>query len=319
MNRLSIIKDRLPAIRELANPCQLCMHKCKIDRKKGGKGLCKAGSAPAVYSYSPHYGEEPPLSGHRGSGTIFFTHCNMKCVYCQNYTFSQESKLEEISTEELAERMLELERLGCHNINFVSPTHYAWQIVEAIEIAVKNSLNIPIVYNTGGYDNIELIKLLDGIVDIYLPDMRYSQDAMAKKFSSAPRYVENNRLAIKEMFKQTGVLKLTTGGLAKKGVIVRLLILPDNVSGTIDTLRFLKEEVSEDIYLSVMSQYHPTYLAEGFPEISRRINKEEYKEVIEEVEKLGFTNGWIQGYMTTADHFLGTNIKPKFLDKKGEF
>jgi len=305
------------------------MHKCSVNRLKGETGFCRSSSKLSLYSYSPHHGEEPPLSGVRGSGTMFFTHCNMKCVYCQNYIFSQESNSFEIEVEEpalrslgvgelalrslgvgeLAEKMLELEGLGCHNINLVSPTHYASQIVEALQIA-KKSLHIPIVYNTGGYDNIELVKLLDGIIDIYMPDMRYSRDAMALKYSSAPNYVENNRLIVKEMFRQTGILKLNAEGVAEKGVIVRLLILPNNISGTIDTLRFLKEEVSEDIFLSIMSQYHPTYRAREFPEIARRINKKEYEEVLGEVEKLGFKNGWIQGFITEVDHFLGTNIKP---------
>ncbi len=290
------------------------MHKCSVERAKD-EGFCRAASKVAVYSYSPHHGEEPPLSGIKGSGTIFFTHCNMKCVYCQNYTFSQEADFEEIEIEELAERMLELQHQGCHNINLVSPTHYASQIVEAIQIAIKKSLNIPIVYNTGGYDNIELIKLLDGIIDIYLVDMRYSMDAMALKYSSAGHYAANNRLIIKEMFQQVGILKLNREGVAEKGVIVRLLILPNSISGTIDTLKFLKEGVSEDIFLSVMSQYHPTYKAEEYLEIARRINKKEYKEVIDEVEKLGFTNGWLQGFITETDRFLGTNIRPKSLDK----
>jgi putative pyruvate formate lyase activating enzyme len=297
-------------LKKLAAGCRLCMHKCSIDRLKGEAGTCRASSKVAVYSYSPHNGEEPPLSGRKGSGTIFFTHCNMKCVYCQNYVFSQQSSVEEIEINELAERMLELQGMGCHNINLVSPTHYAHQIVEALQIAIKRSLKIPIVYNTGGYDNIELIKLLDGIIDIYLPDMRYSQDEMALKYSSAPNYVENNRLIIKEMFRQVGPIKLNSEGIAEKGMIVRLLVLPDNISGTIETLRFLKEEVSEDIYLSVMSQYHPTYKANEYPDIARRINKKEYDEITKEVENLGFTNGWIQGFITQPDHFLGTNIQP---------
>ena len=205
--------------------------------------------------------------------------------------------------------MLKLQNLGCHNINLVSPTHYACQIVEALEIAKKKSLNIPIVYNTGGYDSLELIKLLDGVIDIYMPDMRYSQDQMAKKFSSAPDYAQNNRLIIKEMFRQVGPLKLNAEGIAKKGVIVRLLILPNNVSGTVRTLKFLKKNLSDKIYISVMSQYHPTYKAQNFPEIARRINKREYEEVIKAVEELGFSNGWIQGYFTDHERFLGTNIK----------
>ncbi|UCD54882.1 MAG: radical SAM protein [Candidatus Omnitrophota bacterium] len=333
-SRIQLIENIKPSLKKLANPCRLCIHKCSVDRAKGEAGFCRATAKPAVYSYSPHYGEEPPLSmptgrpacpvGRQpgpggGSGTIFFTHCNMKCIYCQNYAFSQETDFEEIETEELAQRMLELQRQGCYNINLVSPTHYAYQIVESLQIAIKKSLNIPIVYNTGGYDNIELIKLLDGIVDIYLPDMRYCRDAMALKYSSAKDYTANNRLIIKEMFRQVGILKLNREGVAKKGMIVRLLILPNNISGIIETLKFLKEEVSKDIYLSVMSQYHPTYKAEEYPEMARRINKKEYKEVIDEVEKLGFTNGWIQGFITEPGHFLGTNIKPKSLDKRRAF
>jgi putative pyruvate formate lyase activating enzyme len=235
----------------------------------------------------------------------------MKCVYCQNYTFSQEADFEEIETEELARRMLELQSLSCHNINFVSPTHYACRIIEALEIALKKSLTIPIVYNTGGYDSIELIRLLDGIVDIYLPDMRYADEAMAKKYSSAPGYAENNRLIINEMFRQAGELELDEYGIAKKGVIVRLLMLPGNISGTIDTLRFLHKEVSPNIYLSVMSQYHPTYKAHEFPELARRISQKEYRQVADEVERLGFTNGWLQGLSTDHERFLGTNIQPR--------
>ena len=311
MKKLELIESRLPKIKSLANPCRLCLHECKVNRQKNKKGFCRSGLKPCVYSFSPHNGEEPPLSGTRGSGTIFFTHCNLKCLYCHNYTFSQESDIEEIEIEELSNIMLELERLGCHNINFVSPTHYTWQIIEALKIATEKGLKIPIVYNTGGYDNPELIKLLDGIVDIYLPDMRYSKNDFAKEYSSAPKYVETNRAIVKEMFRQVGVLEINKEGIAKKGVIVRLLILPNGVSNTIDTLKFLKKEVSSDIYLSVMSQYHPTYKALNYPKIARRITQAEYQEVVDEVERLGFKNGWIQGYMYEPDHFLGTNIRPK--------
>lgn len=302
--------NALSALRKLERSCRLCAHNCMVNREKGEKGFCRADRRPAVYSYSPHHGEEPPLSGTRGSGTIFFTHCNMRCAYCQNYTFSRESDFEEIETKELSRRMLELQNALCHNINLVSPTHYACRIVEALEIAAKNSLNIPVVYNTGGYDGLPLIKLLDGIIDIYLPDMRYSDDEMAQKYSSAPGYVENNRLIIKEMFRQAGPLKLNKEGIAEKGMIVRLLILPNNVSGTIKTLEFLKKEVSNDIYLSVMSQYHPTYKAADHLEIARRINSDEYARVIEAAGDLGFKNGWIQGFLTDTDRFIGTNIRP---------
>ena len=304
------VSRALPELKKLVHPCRLCAHLCGAERKNGKKGMCSAGYEIAVYSYQAHHGEEPPLSGTRGSGAVFFTHCNMKCAYCQNYAFSRESDYEEISADELADRMLRLEEAGCHNINLVSPTHYAFQIVNALEKAFKKGLNLPIVYNTGGYDSVELIRLLDGIIDIYLPDMRYAADSQAVKYSNAPGYAKNNRLIIKEMFRQAGALKVNRNGIAKKGLIVRLLILPDNVSGTIETLEFLAREVSKDIYLSVMSQYYPAYKAREYPAIARRITDREYREVIDAVERLGFVNGWIQGLETDIDRFLGTNIKP---------
>ena len=309
-DKLSVIKSALPGLNALSRQCKLCGHKCGASRLRGEKGACLAGQRGAVYSYSPHPGEEPPLSGTKGSGTIFFTHCNMKCVYCQNFRFSQEEDFDEITNEELARRMLELMKMGCHNINLVSPTHYAAQAVHALQIAIENQINLPVVYNTGGYDSIELIKLLDGIVDIYLPDMRYAQNETAEKYSSAPNYAGTNRIILKEMARQVGELKLNSQGIAEKGLIVRLLILPNNISDTIETLRFLKEELSPNVYLSIMSQYHPSYRAKEFPELERGITKEEYDQVVNEVGKLGFNNGWIQGYQTNPYRFLGTRIKP---------
>ncbi|MBN1353823.1 MAG: radical SAM protein [Candidatus Omnitrophica bacterium] len=307
--KIALIKKIKPALHELYNPCRLCPLECGIYRENGEKGFCRSGSRIAVYSYSPHHGEEPPLSGNSGSGTIFFTHCNMKCVYCQNYAFSQESDFGETETESLAQKMLELSKMGCHNINLVSPTHYIRHIIDALELAYENSLDIPIVYNTSGYDTVNLISLMDGIVDIYLADMRYSRDEAGKSYSGVPGYASYNRKAIKEMFGQVGELKCDKNGIAEKGVIVRLLIMPCNTAGTLDSLRFLKDNVSSDIFLSIMSQYYPTYKAKEYPELARKINRSEYKEVLEEAEKLGFTNGWIQGLQTDADRFLGTNVK----------
>ncbi|MFH1594593.1 MAG: radical SAM protein [Candidatus Omnitrophota bacterium] len=308
-NKLHAIENALPELRKLLSPCRLCHHECKIDRLTNAKGFCRAGSKVAVYSYSPHSGEEPPLSGSRGSGTIFFTHCSMRCVYCQNYEFSQLSDFEEIEADELSRRMIELQRLGCHNINLVSPTHYTCQIVEAVEMAVSDSLQIPIVYNTGGFDSPAVIKLLDGIVDVYLPDMRYSDSSMGKRFSGVADYAANNRKIVKEMFRQVGALQLDDRGLAKRGVIVRLLVLPGEISGTIETLHYLKKELSTDIYISLMSQYHPAYKASDIPEISRRPGEEEYIAITRAATDLGFRNGWIQGYRTDTHRFLGTRIK----------
>ena len=309
--KLKIINSIKPKLKKLTNPCTLCMHKCNVNRFDDKKGLCKSTSKMSIFSYGPHHGEEPPLSGVNGSGTIFFANCNMDCCYCQNYRFSHASEecASEDNVESLARKMLKLSQQGCHNINLVSPTHYLYWIVGAIENAIKNSFQLPIVYNTGGYDTLKAIKLLDGIVDVYLQDMRYSSSEMAKKFSSAPKYVENNRSLVKEMFRQKGELEVDEDGIATGGVIVRLLILPQGASGVIDTLRFLKEEVSTKIYLSVMSQYYPTYKAQELPQINRTISKEEYDEVVEAVNDLGFQNGWIQGFKADTDHFLGTRIK----------
>jgi len=291
------------------------MHKCGVNRLEDEKGICASTSELSIYSYSPHTGEEPPLSGCRGSGTVFFGHCNLKCVYCQNYKFSQESHFAndtryKNTVQNLTKKLLELKRMGCHNVNFVSPTHYVYWIVKSLEDAISKSFDLPVVFNTGGYDSLESIKLLDGVVDIYLPDMRYSDDTMAVKFSSAPNYAENNRRIVKEMFRQTGPIRLDKEGIAEKGLIVRLLIIPGNASSVIDALRFLKADVSTDVFLSVMSQYYPQYRASAYPEINRPITREEYNKVIDAVGDFGFTNGWIQGFNTDTERFLGKKIKP---------
>ena len=207
--------------RDSLKKCDICPRRCKVDRAGGHRGYCRAPRNPVVYSYLAHRGEEPPISGTRGSGTIFFSGCNMKCVYCQNYSFSQLDQGNEVSIEKLAEIMLGLQKTGCHNINLVSPTHFVPQIVLALEIAFDKGLDIPIVYNTGGYEKLETIKALSGVVDIYMPDMRYSADAMAKKYSDAPDYLEHNRPAIKEMFSQVGDLMVGDDGIAKRGLIIR--------------------------------------------------------------------------------------------------
>jgi putative pyruvate formate lyase activating enzyme len=235
----------------------------------------------------------------------------MRCVYCQNYYFSQLDNGEETSIEGLAKMMLYLQRAGCHNINFVSPTHYVPQIILAIELAREDGLNIPLVYNTGGYDSVETLKLLDGIIDIYMPDMRYSDNAMAKRYSDAVNYVANNRNAVVEMQRQVGDLAIDDSGIARKGLIIRLLVLPEDTSGTKETLRFIKESVSPKAYLSLMSQYYPTFKANGFKEISRGVTRSEYTDVVEEAKRLGLNNGWIQEVPAGVDaRFAGTNIKP---------
>lgn len=292
--------------------CTSCPRRCGINRARGKLGYCRAPLNPVVYSYITHHGEEPVLSGRKGSGTIFFTHCNMKCVYCQNYIFSQLDNGEEVSIEKLASIMLELQDMGCHNINLVNPTHFVPQILAALSIASGNGLDIPIVYNTSGYDSPDTIKLLDGIIDIYLPDMRYSDNKNAKVYSDAPDYVEHNRACVTEMQRQVGGLIMDEEDIAVKGLIIRLLVLPNDISGTIESLRFIKEKVSKDAYLSIMSQYYPTFKAYNFKDISRPVKKGEYKNIVDEARRLGLNNGWVQEIPEDDDRkFLGTNIAPK--------
>jgi putative pyruvate formate lyase activating enzyme len=243
---------------------------------------------------SPHHGEEPPLSGTKGSGTIFFTNCNLRCVYCQNYPISQLGNGAERTLGELACQMVWLQEQGCHNLNLVTPTHFMPQILKALGIAKERGFNLPIVYNTSGYESIEALQLLDGIVNIYLPDMRYADDAAALKYSSAPHYPEINRAAIKEMFRQVGNLVLDENGVAQRGLIIRHLVLPVGLSGTDGVMKFLAEEISKDVYISLMSQYFPAYRAQEFEEIDRRITPEEYDEAYEIMQKYGLENGWVQ-------------------------
>ena len=310
-SKLSRVKKSSESLKNSLKSCSLCPRKCGIDRADGKTGYCRAGLNPVVYSYSAHHGEEPPLSGTKGSGTIFFSHCGMKCVYCQNYYFSQLDKGREISIERLSGMMLSLEKRGCHNINLVSPTHFVPQILMALEMALAAGLNIPLIYNTSGYESADTIKLLDGIVDIYLADMRYSDDDAAKRYSQAPDYAANNRDALKEMSAQAGDLVLDENGIAKKGLILRLLVMPNDAGGINDSLTFIKNTLGENTYLSIMSQYYPTFRAHEFEGISRRVTRSEYKIIVDEAARLGLNNGWIQDPPDeVAAKFLGTNIKP---------
>jgi len=312
VNKLKLTQNAVKRFGSALKKCVICPRKCGVDRSGGKKGYCRAALDPVVYSYIQHHGEEPALSGSNGSGTIFFAYCNMKCAYCQNYQFSQLDTGEKVSIERLASIMLDLQRSGCHNINLVSPTHYVPQILTALETAIKEGLNIPIVYNTSGYDSVETIKMLDGIIDIYLPDMRYSDNGMALRYSDAPDYMECNRSAIEEMYRQVGDLVLDNGAIAKKGLIIRLLVLPNRVSGTTQSLKFIRDRISKNAYLSIMSQYYPTFKAHNFKEISRRVERSEYNNVVDEVFSLGLNNGWVQEYEEKPDeNFLGTNIEQK--------
>ncbi len=286
-------KSIIDRLKSLLNPCTVCPRKCRINRFKSNNGFCRTGYKPKVASYNLHHGEEPPISGYRGSGTIFFSGCPMRCVFCQNYPISQYLHGNEITIEELADYMISLQKRGAHNINLVTPTHFVPQFVEALSIAVDKGLTIPIVYNSGGYENLEVLKLLDGIIDIYLPDMKYGNDEMAKKYSGIKDYVKINQQAIIEMYRQVGDLVLDENGVAIKGLIIRHLVLPNNISGTDKILKFIAN-LSNTISISLMSQYFPAYKAPEIAELSQRITEKEYENATSLMEKLGLENGWIQ-------------------------
>jgi putative pyruvate formate lyase activating enzyme len=245
-----------------------------------------------ISSLGPHYGEEPPLSGTRGSGAVFFTGCNLRCVYCQNWQISQgqgKGMSNELCASDLADKMLDLQGKGCYNINLVSPSHIVPQILETLKIAKSRGLRIPIVYNTNGYDSPQILKRMEGWIDIYLPDIKYSNDEQAFKYSGVRNYVKRNRAAITEMFRQVGNLQLDEEGIAKRGVIVRHLVLPGDIAGSFESLKFLSS-LSKDIWISVMAQYHPCHKAAEYPELNCRINSAEYQRVLKWVEQLGFHN-----------------------------
>ncbi len=289
------LQVRIDAAYGLLEACRVCPRECGVNRLKNDKlGFCRSGLNPIISSVSPHHGEEPPLSGTKGSGTVFFTNCNLRCVYCQNYPISQMGNGEERTPGELACQMLWLQEQGCHNLNLVTPTHFVPQILKALGIAMQRGFNLPIVYNTSGYESMETLRLLDGIVDIYLPDMRYSDNAAAMKYSTAPDYPELNRAAIKEMYRQVGNLVLDEEGIAKQGLIIRHLVLPGNRAGTEGVMKFLANEISKDVSISLMSQYFPAHRAGEFKELNRRIASEEYEEAYQIMLKYGLENGWIQ-------------------------
>lgn len=274
--------------------CTLCPRNCKVNRLAGEKGFCFTGKHAMVSSFNAHHGEEPPVSGYRGSGTIFFTSCNMRCIFCQNYPISQLRHGREVAPHELAEMMLRLQRDGCHNINLVTPSHIVPQFLAGLYIAAKKGLKLPIVYNSGGYDGMESLKLLDGIVDIYMPDIKYSSSENAKLYSSAPDYWDKVRPGIKEMHRQVGDLKLDKDGVAITGLLIRHLVLPKDISGTENVLEFIANEVSIDTYISLMSQYFPAHKAIHHPILHRRVNRAEFAKAINTFHRLGLTNGWLQ-------------------------
>ena len=292
---------------KLAN-CTICPRMCGVDRLKGIQGFCKSGLLPKVYSFMSHKGEEPPISGDKGSGTIFFSNCNMGCLYCQNYEFSQQGKGREVEFEELASFMLQLQKEGCHNINFVTPTHVLPQILKSLQIAISQGLTIPLVYNTGGYELPEIIKLLEGVIDIFLVDMRYGDNVNSLRYSNARDYPKFNQEAVLEMRRQITVDEISDEGIMKRGLIIRHLVLPNGVSKTEEVMRFISERLSKDTLISLMSQYLPYYKAGEQKEISRRLNVKEYDDAKEAMHKYGLEKGWIQESFG-LERFAGVNIK----------
>jgi putative pyruvate formate lyase activating enzyme len=282
-------EEKIEALFDKLKSCSICPRNCKVDRTKGQLGYCKTGFLPFVSSYGPHFGEESVLVGFNGSGTIFFTSCNLGCIFCQNYEISQLRIGDEISFEDLARIMIKLQQLGCHNINLVSPTHQIPQIVKSLKIARSMGLKIPIVYNTNAYDSVETLKILEGIIDIYMPDAKYSDNNVARELSDAPSYFEVMKEAIKEMQRQVGDLLLNGNGIAVRGLIVRHLVLPNELAGSELIFKFLSQSVSKNVFLNIMDQYRPCFKATLHPKLSRRITKEEFKEAVKLAKKYGLT------------------------------
>lgn len=290
LEKAGLLSQRADQLYSFYENCHLCPRDCRVNRLKGEIGRCQSSSRVKVSSAFPHFGEEAPLVGKMGSGTVFFSNCGLRCVYCQNYTISIQGEGTEISDQQLAEIMIKLQNLGCHNINLVTPTHYLPNIVSALRHACRLGLHIPLVYNTGGYEVIEALELLDGIIDIYMPDCKYMDSASAGKYSEeAYNYPHYAKKALKEMFRQVGDLELDEKGIAVRGLIIRHLILPNRIAGSEKFLKFVAEELSKTTYLNLMRQYRPEHKALQYPAIARRLNTREYEEVLAWAKKYGLS------------------------------
>ncbi|MBS1903371.1 MAG: radical SAM protein [Bacteroidetes bacterium] len=316
------LRHRADALHAMLSACNICPLDCAVDRTKGEIARCYSGAKAIVSSYCPHFGEEPALVGTNGVGNVFFGNCNLRCVYCQNFQISQRYKQEqqnEVTAERLAEMMIELQdSRGCHSIGFVSPTHFTPQIVESLLIACERGLHIPLVYNTNCYDSVDVLRLLDGIIDVYLPDVKYSDEQAGYDYSGVKDYVHHSRLALAEMYRQMGSdLLIGEDGLVKRGMIIRHLVLPNDMAGSEDTLRMIANELSPSLTLSVMSQYYPTNLindvnadrSERLMLLNRRIRAREYEKVLELLDEFDFTNGWAQEF-ESQDYY-----RPDFSDR----
>ena len=274
------LQTRVQQALAILENCHLCPRCCGVNRLAGETGECCTGRQALVSSFGPHYGEETPLVGSGGSGTIFFTYCNLRCCFCQNYAISQLGEGYKVEATDLAEMMLSLQERGCHNINLVSPTHVVPQILEALEIALESGLFIPLVYNSGGFDSVETLRLMDGVIDIYMPDMKYSDEQNSQRFSEVKDYSRHNRAAVREMYRQVGDLVIDDLGVASHGLLVRHLVLPFRLAGTEEICKFLSQEISTNTYLNIMSQYHPCYKASNVTELARSPSDNEFSEAV---------------------------------------
>jgi putative pyruvate formate lyase activating enzyme len=314
------LEQRVASLMQMLGVCRICPRDCDVDRLNNEVAACYSGLLPIVSAYTAHFGEEPALVGTRGAGNVFLGLCNLRCVYCQNHQISQtfkEQRNNEVSFERLAEIFLELQEQGCHNINWVSPTHFAPQLANSLLIAAKRGLCSPIVYNTNAYDSVEVLKLLDGIVDVYLPDLKYSDDEAGREYSKVTEYVRHSRAAIGEMYRQVGdALEYDDNGLLRRGLIIRLLVLPNDTAGIHESLRWIRDELSPKVAISLMAQYFPTNKVglERYPLISRKIRWGEWLTAIEQMESLGMTEGWMQDFDSAAEYY-----RPDFGDTKVPF
>lgn len=301
------LKRRISVLDEMLSSCNICPLDCQVNRKQDEMARCYSRYLPIVSSYCPHFGEEPPLVGANGAGNIFFGNCNLRCVYCQNYQISQNYKSEighEVSFERLAEIMIELQEKGCSNIGLVSPTHFVPQIVKSLYIAIEKGLNLPLIYNTNAFDSVDVLRLMDGVVDIYLPDLKYSYDSDGHDYSKVKEYPKFARLAVREMHRQVGSeLVMDDDGLLKRGLLVRHLVLPNDIAGSEETLRWISGELGKDVALSIMSQYYPTNKAESIALLNRHVCESEYERVIALLDKFGLESGWMQNF-ESKDYYM---------------
>lgn len=303
------LESRAGRLMDMLRKCRICPRDCDVNRLEDEVAACYSGLLPIVSTYTAHFGEEPALVGTHGAGNVFLGLCNLRCVYCQNHEISQtfkEQRSNEVSFERLAEIFLDLQERGCHNINWVSPTHFAPQLVKSLHIAASRGLSLPVVYNTNSYDSVEVLKLLDGIVDVYLPDLKYSDNEAGREYSKVTAYVGHSRAALKEMYRQTGdSLDFDESGLLRRGLIIRLLVLPNDIAGIRESLQWIRDELSPKVVVSLMAQYFPTnkVALDRYPLISRKIRWTEWLTALEQMESLGMEEGWQQDFEEAAEYY----------------